>query len=240
MNLPYLPRKTLLKLKELAVRQPEKFASTELIGSLIENCGGVHYSRQANTDLPPVLDSSSEADFDNAVLIHKWIAGFQASRSQLSDGRLWSALSLITFSNYTAERWPFSQKKSNTTKIHSRYLSLGTSQRSLIRNAVSRLYWTAELTSHVIGNERDYSLTKVVFLKQDIQQNFMERSYCTNSSIILRSMECFAAQNKSGPSMISKKRIQTYARVLNNAGGTATLETVAEFSSKPIFNRCFT
>lgn len=240
MNLPYLSGKSLLKLKQFSEKQQASFSSTELIGSLIENCGGTLKSKQSNAESLPELVSSSEADFVNAVLIHKWVSGFQASRSQLSDGRLWSALSLTTFCKYTTERWPLSSTKSNESKIKTRYMSLGTSQRALVRNAISRLFWTAELTSQYNGSERDYSLTKVAFLKQDIQQNFMERAYCTNSSIILRSMECFASQDKSGASMISKKRIQTYARVLNNAGGTATLETVAELSSKPIFKRCFT
>jgi hypothetical protein len=239
MNLPYLSSKTVTKLKETALRKPENFVSAELIGNLIENHGGCLYSKHSNNEPPPRLASSSESDFENAVLIHSWICGFSASRSQLADGRLWSALSLTTFSSYTLERWALSSHKSNASKIHSRYLSLGTSQRSLIRNAISRLFWTAELTSQINGTQRDYSLTKVAFLKQDIQQNFMERAFCTNREIIINSMKHLLKKISEDPTAVSKKRIQTYARLLNNAGGTATLETVATSSSGPIFNRCF-
>lgn len=239
MNLTYLSSKALIKLKATAIRQPENFVSNELISTLVENCGGILCSKQTNAEPPPALVSTSEADFDNSVLIHKWISGFHANRSQLSDGRLWSALSLTTFSRYTHERWPFSASKSNISKIHSRYLCLGTSQRSLIRNAIARLYWTAELTCQNIGNERDYSLTEVAFLKQDIQQNFMERAFCTNRLVIINSMNYFMKKNAAAPKVISKKRIQTYARLLNNAGGTATLNSVATSSSDRIFRRCF-
>ena len=239
MNLPYLSSKALVKLKATAIRQPENFATTALVATLIENCGGTLCSKQTNDEAPPALTSTSEADFDNAVLIHKWITGFQANRSLLSDGRLWTTLSLTTFSHYTIERWPFSGSKSNISKIHSRYLCLGTSQRALIRNAIARLYWTAELTCQIVENQRDYSLTKVAFLKQDIQQNFMERAFCTNSLVIINSMKHFMTKNEVDPKVISKKRIQTYARLLNNAGGTATLNSVATSSSDRIFGRCF-
>ena len=67
----------------------------------------------------------------------------------------------------------------------------------------------------------------------------MERAFCTNRLVIINSMNYFMEKNAAAPKVISKKRIQTYARLLNNAGGTATLNSVATSSSDRIFRRCF-
>jgi hypothetical protein len=229
MQLPYLTSKTLKALSKIIVNDSNSFSTVEQIRDHIQKCGGIHLSKYSTSENPPELISDDSHDADNAEKIHKWIKSFKLPRAVLADGRVWSALSLTVFISYTLKRWPDADKKR-------RYLNLGSSQRALVRNSISRLFWTAELTS----KDNDYSNTKTAFLRQDIQASLLERAFCVNSDIVHKSIGHIATEyikNKQANNIISKKTIQSFARSLNNAGGTVTLTEVAKEMIPEIFKR---
>jgi hypothetical protein len=226
MNLPYLSSQTIKKLSALSLESPENFYSLAKIDELIRNNGGFHLSKYSSNEPQPELLPDDKLDAENAQKIHRWISSFKIPRAALADGRLWSALSLITFAAYTNNRW-------HGGDIKKRYLAIGSSQRSLIRNSISRLYWTAELTVC----DGDYSRTETAFLYQDIQASLLERAFCVNKHIILNSIEHIGIEHKKNKETLNKKRIQTYARLLNNAGGTISLSEVAKVMIPDIFKQ---
>ena len=229
MQLPYLTSQTVKKLSKIIDNEPSNFTSVVQIKDHIKSLGGIHLSKYSSPENAPDLIGDDSHDAENAEKIHKWIKTFKLPRAVLADGRVWSALSLTTFLSYTLNRWPEADKKR-------RYLNLGSSQRALVRNSISRLFWTAELTS----KDDDYTNTRIAFLRQDIQASLLERAFCVNRDIVHKSIEHIATEYKKQQQskyVISKKTIQAFARSLNNAGGTVTLTEVAKEMVPDIFKR---
>jgi hypothetical protein len=142
--------------------------------------------------------------------------------------RLWAHLTHRIFAEYMAVRWP--PKDANI--VHRRYLFEGNSFAALSRNGISRLWWAGYLTRDE-GRSDPYELTKVLFLRQDIQVSVLERAMgkCRSARVALlefiRDNQAQLSEERFG------RRVQILVRELNLLGGVAVLDAIpaAELSA---------
>lgn len=180
---------------------------------------------------PPVLAGGSDQDAVNAQKLHEWISAAKPKipRTVLADGRLWAALCHKTFAEYMIGRWGPKVKaseESNDSRLNSRFFANGEGQRNLVRNGLARLYFAAE----IVFQDGNYNLLPIFFEKQDIHQNFIERALAGDSGLIRSVAEnCLKVKGlKIKEEKLNKLNIQNYAKLVNGAGGTRSLDKVSE------------
>ena len=124
---------------------------------------------------PPelLLDGGAKDDVENAIRIHDWLKGL--SRAEANDPRLWVTLTHREFFHYVRERWSITRETSSASII-SRFFFSGSGIQARTRNAISRLWWLAELT-YEPGVEDPYALLKLTLSHQDMQLNLYERRF---------------------------------------------------------------
>ena len=125
---------------------PEEFvAIAESIGAVSENMLGLDW--HFGTPAPKLnYDRSSSRlgqDANNAKAVFQYLGPM--SPVQASDRRLWTYLSLVTFSEYTKERWPL-DVATWASRISDRWVMRNVTRGALVRNSIARLWWAASLT----------------------------------------------------------------------------------------------
>ncbi|MBR2012164.1 MAG: hypothetical protein IKA08_02795 [Alphaproteobacteria bacterium] len=154
-----------------------------------------------NTELPdavPVLSSKIEDDAQSAEKIFNYL---KISPIQASDSRLWAYLTHVTFCKYVKSRWPIDQKdeeKNKIKKVRTQWLATSSS-RSFRTNAIARLWWAAYSTVAPWENDVYFKslpdqsdrfiYTKVMFSKQDIATNLLDRRFGRSQHIIIAILE---------------------------------------------------
>lgn len=141
------------------------------------------------------------ADADNAARLHEALASL--SEVQASDIRLWAYLAHGPLFQYMKARWPVSGDKDEMrSSIESRWLFLNESRpRALMRQGVSRLWWAAHLTRSPwqtdpflkpLQKKDPYAYTRLLFSRQDIFKNLLERSFGRERRILIPSLAVLA------------------------------------------------
>lgn len=189
---------------------------------------------------PPVLTGGSDEDAANAQKLHEWIAAAKPKipRTVLADGRLWAALCHTTFADYMIGRWGPKAKANDDSKdsrLNSRFFANGEGQRNLVRNGLARLYFAADIVFH----ENGYKLLPIFFEKQDIHQNFIERALAGDAELIRSVADNCLKIKAERAGNLKKLNIQTYAKLVNGAGGTRSLDKVRDHSLQVITQVAF-
>jgi len=251
MNAPYYSAEDILKLKEASTQDCGAYSANEGLIKLLED--NLIKTRQSSYLLPesPALSGTApDADTEDAIALHKWLtqATPKIPRSVFGDERLWTALCHGTFSDYMVRRWGndlpddiLTDQEKNDIKgkpdgygrISIRFFVKGASQRGIVRNGLARLFWAADLAIEADGT---YDLARQMFRKQDIHQNIIERSMCIDSELTKTMLKEFSKLNDDS---LSKAKIQRVAKLVNGAGGTRTLETVASEDMTDSFKAAF-
>ena len=163
---------------------------------------------------PDDFELDPNDDAKSSILFFSALDGLD--RVQANDKRLWMTLTHTCFFEYTKERWKVDHSSSDDT-IKDRFLFEGSSIQTRMRNAVSRLWWAAKLTQDI--NRADpFELTKILWSKQDIFQNLVERSYGTNDSVMKGFLEFYSKNNH-----LKERQLRTLFTSLNSAGGVQVL-----------------
>jgi hypothetical protein len=191
---------------------------------------------------PPVLAGGSDQDAVNAQKLHEWFSAAKPKipRTVLADGRLWAALCHKTFAEYMIGRWGPKVKaseESNDSRLNSRFFANGEGQRNLVRNGLARLYFSAE----IVLQDGNYNLLQIFFEKQDIHQSFIERTLAGDSGLIRSvAQNCLNVKGlKTKEEKLNKLNIQNYAKLVNGAGGTRSLDKVSEMGIKVLTEAAF-
>lgn len=237
MKLTYLSTKDVKKLLEQCKLSLGHYKSANLLSQHLDN--ETVKLLESTYDLPelPKLHGTIARDAESAINLHKWIkrASPEIPRSVLCDGRLWTALCHFTFRDYMLERWPLntdteeavaeqSENKNSPQgygTISGRFFVIGNGQRGIVRNGLARLFWAAELSV----TNGDYSLVDTMFIKQDVHASIVERSLSADKDLTQKILIALKQCNEAD---LSKKDIQLFAKLINGAGSTRTLETVAK------------
>ena len=162
-----------------------------------------------NSKLPSLEDFDSKSDAKNAVAIYESLGDLVIDFS--IDKRLWTSMCHIYYPDYVFNRWI--KDKEGQDLIKQRYFTLAFgSDRSLARNAISRLWFGAFLTVNKNEKELEYYFegikdkflyTKTLFSYGDIQTGLLERSLGRNKKIALSVLYYFEKNKKS----LNKERI---------------------------------
>ncbi len=164
--------------------------STQLLNTLIE----------VPEEAPELLAGGSRGsdEAENAIRIYEYLGTLD--RTQAADPRLWATLTHTTFWDYSRRRWP-AQGKDPGYILEHWFEKRGGGLGSLRRNAISRLWWAANLTvapwetepalEHLQSNDR-FKFTRVLLSQAQIFQDVLEREFGSNlrlRTLLLNSLE---------------------------------------------------
>lgn len=184
--------------------------------------------------LPELIQPSDDKlyDIENSILLHKALS--KLTPLQARDPRLWTRLSHVEYWGYMRKRWQVeryiaSGEKKAEGRILERYFILQSQGRSLIRNGISRLWWSAYL-SHNSTRENPYELTHVLMSTLDITQSLLERSIGRAPNILHGFLEFL---NRHKDELLSggnenRLRIRHLAKFLNMYGGVSVLDYLSD------------
>jgi hypothetical protein len=172
-------------------------------------------------------------DAENAIQLHKSLPNL--TLLQARDPRLWTRLCHVEFWSYMRNRWPIERYLKNGEKkaagrILERYFIPQSQSRSLIRNGIARLWWSAHL-SFSPARENPYELTQVLMSTLDITQSILERSIGRAPNIVHGFLE-FLLRHKDElltGGNINRLKIRKLTKYLNMYGGVSILDYLSEF-----------
>ena len=134
MNLQILRSRALGSLKENLNRDFSRYSDP---GDPVVSGNDFIDSTLVVGDAPILVENGYDAE--NARAVHSWL--HRLDPVQASDERLWAALSIGLYRNYTVTRWNPTKKST----VKSRFFYSGTGLDTAVRNSISRLF--LDLTS---------------------------------------------------------------------------------------------
>lgn len=143
------------------------------------------------------------------------------SDSQASDERLWAGLCFGPFWKYVQFRWGIN-KSATAENIKQHYMFGFSARRSLIRNAISRLWWIGRLTYDESRTD-PYELTKFVCENSDYIMHILERNASNNPMIIRTFLGAIIDAREEGFN-INTDAVGELAKYLNLLGGIYILD----------------
>jgi len=170
-------------------------------------------------------------DIENAIRVHKALP--KLTPIQARDPRLWTRLTHVECWAYMRSRWPIEKHLNDEAKatrfIQSRYFVTQSQSRSLLRNGIARLWWTAKV-SHDPARDNPYELAAVLLSTLDITQQILERGIGRSPAVLMGFLE-FLNRNKelllSGGDE-NRVRIRRLAKFLNMHGGVCILDSLSQ------------
>jgi uncharacterized protein DUF6339 len=185
-----------------AATYPEEF---------IEN---VNFSTKYKLDEYLELSPKPENDVESSIAIFNQLSGLD--RVQANDRRLWVSLTHGKFFSYTKNRWNYNKEYSDEAILR-RFHFEGSSLETRMRNSISRLWWAARITYD--ENRKDpFELTRILWSKQDLIQNVVERSYGTYENVVKGILETY----KDNPGL-SESELRSLYTGMNSIGGVKVL-----------------
>lgn len=170
-------------------------------------------------------------DLENAIRVHKALPDL--TPLQARDPRLWTRLTHVDLWAYMRKRWPLERYLPKGDEkaagiILERYFVVQSQSRSLLRNGMARLWWTAKL-SYDQDRDNPYELTKVLLSTLDITQQILERGLGRAREVAVGFLE-FLLRNKEellvGGNQ-NRTRIRELAKFLNLQGGICVLDCLS-------------
>jgi hypothetical protein len=170
-------------------------------------------------------------DIENAIRVHKALP--HLTPLQARDPRLWTRLTHVENWPYMRKRWPIERhavdKGRATRFIEARYFVTQAQSRSLLRNGIARLWWTAKV-SHDPARDNPYELAAILLSTLDITQQILERGIGRAPAVLMGFLE-FLNRNKE-PLLAggdeNRTRIRRLAKFLNMHGGVCILDSLSQ------------
>lgn len=110
------------------------------------------------------------SDFESAILIFEAFKNLEPI--QASDERLWTYLSHVDLYPYMIKRWDGVHKgstKDTAEYIREHWFLKSTAQGSLLRHAISGLWWSVYISIDETRNNDKYELTEILFRNQTMR-----------------------------------------------------------------------
>jgi hypothetical protein len=177
-------------------------------------------SASSGIDIPEdlILDPNAKSDGQNSIHLHKAMKGIRPSEA--ADKRLWVSLTHDRFREYTYTRWVEDRTITEGT-IRNRFHFEGNGMETRMRNAISRLWWAAEMTHDSSNPDDPYHLTRVLWSNQDLFAGLTERSLGIYPAVMRSILEVVAQH----PSMNEAAR-RRWLAAINAAGGVKSLPSL--------------
>lgn len=170
------------------------------------------------------LDMSSEEPFDTESSNTQFLYGKLKflSDSQASDERLWAGLCLGPFWKYVQYRWP----ENTNNNIIQHYFFGFSPRRSIIRNALARLWWIGRLT-YYDHREDCWELTKFICENSNFIMSVLERNYSNNFDIIHPFLSAVLDGRNAGL-LVDTSIMKELTKYLDLLGGVYILDCLSE------------
>lgn len=168
-------------------------------------------------EITPLINSVSSAmrRFQNsprpesdAWLAPRVHASLRLTRRQASEYGIWEWLAMGPLQEYVRWRWPAKAERFTSSDMN--------------RQAISRLWWGAELTR----NGGDYFATEILFHTQDIQNVWSVTRFIRNRPVAIASMQ-FLATFQDGK-YASGDQIKHLGKAFNSMLTATVLDSVSE------------
>ena len=134
--------------------------------------------------LPEGITQETNKDGENCIAIKSIISGLNPA--QATDELLWTTLCFETFSDYTNSRWPLSRAKTPENHVNEHWFAK-TNRNRIRDNAISRLWWMAEIAERVPNTSIEQVL-EILFFNSDYRSSLLERNSSANSLNVLASI----------------------------------------------------
>jgi len=188
------------------------------VGDALKTCALTGYKVPDN--LGEILDPL-EDDLDNAIALHQ--ALIHLTPKDASNPMFWCRLSHVELWDYMRHRWDASERdsKKRVSFIKQRYFVIQNNSRTLMRNGLGFLWWTAHLTHDPkTGN---YTNTDLLLKMPEIA----ERSF-GRSPTMLRTILRFIAYKEKSIKIGGRDRFRKLLKRFNALGGTSLLDELSE------------
>lgn len=221
MKLPFLPEDNLTALRANLKALTPNFSSADN-GWLTEFFDGKSPFKDTKYTVPDfALDMSQDdpfrTEFENVQRVYRNLKFL--SDSQASDERLWAALCIGPFYEYTQYRWNI-KKNCTEGNIEQHFFFKGASRRALTRNALARLWWIGRLT---YNDKEGFALTEFICAHADYISHILERNTSNNPLILQAFLHAIIDAKKDG-FKINTDTVGELSKYLNLLGGTYILD----------------
>lgn len=220
MKLQYLKEVCFEELLNKLEENKKKYESSD--AWLDEYFQGKEYFSESSVEINDtgdlLIDGADEntLDFHNCRLIYSSMN--MLTEHQAANKFLWTYLCHKKYWKYMRSRWPVEKDRS----IKDRYFC-GNSRRSLLRNAVARLWWYGYLTYD--ANRTDpFELTAVLLSDSDFCVSVSERNYSAGKNVIqgvLSAVKKYKSQFDEYPSRQTRRELGVF---INRKGGASFLD----------------
>ena len=176
-----------------------------------------------------LLPGDAETDAANAKILYESLKG-KLNRLQATDFRLWSYLTHITCWKYMKARWALEEDKKDSWlgRISDRYFIA--SRSPYMRNGVSRLYWSAELT-YDETNSNPYEYLAYVLKWQDLAVGALERQIGRARDSLLGNLQALKE------SELNEEDRRLFFTKINQYGGISLLDSISREKSLEVSRR---
>lgn len=143
------------------------------------------------------------------------------------DERLWARLTHIEFLDYARTRWPI-PKDTVKAVAHIKKHFFAKGVRGVERdNAISRLWWMAEICKRVQGLSLNASLTAFLF-QSDVRANIVERPTTSQNSALLSAVvnKLHQSYQTKDKALYGREKFRSVMKKLNIEGGVRLLEVL--------------
>jgi len=225
MRLPFFSRAFLEVLRNEASENVSRYGTgSGWLDALSLGRPHTHESGYVVDPPPQLLMADGDVpkhDGANAIRVHSWLRNIPPSTAM--EERLWAYLAHVPFSAYMAVRWSVK----NEGEVRRRYLFEGSSFGALARHGVARLWWAGYLT-HDPKRADPYELTRVMFMRQDVQLALMDRAIGKCRAVRTAVLEFLRDHGEWFAEKSFGRRIQLLMKELNLLGGVVILDALPE------------
>lgn len=177
-----------------------------------------------------LVPGGSDTDVENAKRLYESFRG-ALNRLQATDFRLWSFMTHTSCWDYMKTRWNLDEGGGSFSvegRITDRYFIA--SRSPYMRNGVSRLYWSAELT-YDEGNSNPYEYLEYVLKYQDLAVNALDRQIGRAKSSILGNLKALKEAD------LNEDDRRLFFTKINQYGGVTLLDAISKEKSYDVSRR---
>ena len=171
----------------------------------------------------------SETDAANAIALYDALRG-KLNRIQATDFRLWSFLAHTSCWDYIKTRWSLKEEAKDKWigRINDRYFIAARSP--YMRNGISRLYWSAELT-YDPDNSNPYEYLEYALKWQDLAVNALDRQIGRAKNSLLGNLQALKEAD------LNEDDRRLFFTKINQYGGIKLLDSLSRQQSLDVSRR---
>lgn len=176
-----------------------------------------------------VIDGSDGAkgDVRNAIELYRILRGIKVETARSEN--FWAALTHGPLLEYCRNRWKkvAGNDAEAISAVRDHFFAKGV-RFIESRNAVSRLFWAAELASRVPNHTME-DVLEVIFSNKDVQLNFIERPNLIQSSAVFSAIVgCLKHALRTDRVLIGREANRAFMKEINQVCGSVVLECLPQ------------